>query len=132
MSLRRYRMGCATQTATVAAVDTFTTQRPGTLKQIQFNVGFNSITDNAELRCQISRSAVDDTGATGGAVTQALGGFWQAGNFVTSGLSQPNGNLIIDCNDKITIGESFYLNLTIIGTVSVSMDVVLVIEEAGA
>jgi len=132
MSLRRYRMSCSGQTATVSAVDTFTTQRPGTLKQIQFYVGFNSITDNAELRVQLSRSAVDDTGASGGAVTQAIGGFWQAGNFVTSGLSQPDGNHVIDCNDKITIGESFYLNLTIIGTVTVNMDVVLVIEEAGA
>jgi len=132
MSLRRYRLSCAAQTATVSAVDTFTSQRPGTLKQIQFYVAFNSITDNAELRVQLSRSAVDDTGASGGAVTQSIGGFWQQGNFVTSGLAQPVGVHVIDCNDKITIGESFYLNLTIIGTVSATMDVVLVVEEAGA
>lgn len=100
------------------------------LKQIQFGVAFDSVTDNASFRCQVSRAAISDFGGNGGAVTQSIGQFVQYGNFVTSGLSQPCGNHIVECNDKIRTGEALYLNSTGSGTFSALCEIILTIEEA--
>lgn len=129
MSLRRYRL-FSTISASANAADTFTAQRSGTLKMVQFGVLFDSITDNAVLRVQVSKAAVSDFSATGGAVSQSVAQFVQQGNFVTSGLAQPCGNLIVDCNDRIRTGEALYINAVASGTLSCNCDILLTIEES--
>lgn len=134
MSLRRYSMAAAI-TATGNASDTFVVQRAGTIKQICFHFTFDSITDGASLKAQISRAAVADFGTSanvGAPLTQALAKLFVFGNFVTSGLSQVQGNFIVECNDRITVGENLYINQIVAGTLACSLDVLLVVEESGS
>lgn len=128
-TLRRYKLG-NTINASGNASDTFTAQRPGVLRGIQFHIGFDSVTDGASVRIQVSRSAQADIPASGGAISNSLGEFHQYGNFVTSGLSQTAGNLLVDCNDRILLGESLYVNAVIAGTVNAIYTIILLIEEA--
>lgn len=128
MAIRRYKM-FAGVASTAAAVDTFTAQRPGRLKRIDFNCLFDCITDNGLAKVQVSRAAVNDFGGTAGAVTQALAQFMQQSNFVTSGLAQPQANYSIDCDDPIAVGEALYVNVVITGTVTITCEITLVMQE---
>ena len=132
MATRRYRL-YGSFSATANNIDSMVFQRKARVKQIIFGVTFDSITDNGALRVNVSRNAVADfqAGAGGTALpTNAIAQFIQYGNFVTSGLSQPNGNLIVDCNDDFQIGEYLFLNAIVGGTVTASVDIMVVTEEA--
>lgn len=119
----------ATITTTANALDTFTAQRPGRLKRVEIHTLFNSITDNADVRVQVSRSAVADFGTSGGAVTQTVAQLSQQGNFVTSGLAQPVGSFATECDDPIAVGEALYINALVTGTVAAATDIILVMQE---
>lgn len=129
MALRRYRL-VTTITATANASDYFTASRAGILKQVVFCTNFDCITDNGVAKCQVSRSAVGDFGATGGTITQTLAQQNLQSNLLTSGISQADHNLVVSCNDKIALGEALYLNSFASGTVSANVEVLLVIEES--
>lgn len=132
MSLRRYRLS-GSASSTTAAVDSMSAVRKGKLKQIIIATSFNSITDGARTRICISTAATDDGGtasAGGAVVTQTLAEVVNESNFVTSGLSQTDFNRTFDCNDDINIGTIIYLHIAVIaGTVTVSPDIILVVEE---
>jgi len=131
MPTRRYRLTASTS-STSAAIDSFAVARPGTIRQISFHMHFNSITDGASVQMQVSKSAVADFSVGAGTLTPALAEFYQYGNFVTSGLDQVAGNFVVDCNDKVNVGDVLYLNVVIAGTVAILTDVLLVVEEGGS
>lgn len=97
-----------------------------------FGVLFNSITDNASLTAAISRQPLNELGvatAGGAIITNVLAVFKMVSNFVTSGLAQPFGNLIVPCDDVFQVGDPLYLNLAIAGTLAPDIDVILVCDE---
>jgi len=129
MQIRRYRLN-ANISASANVVDTFTAQRSGTLRAVIFNILFDNITDNGTAKIMLSRAAIQDFAATGGAQTQTVAAVFQQSNFVTSGLAQPVGNFVIACNDRVSTGEALYVNALIGGTVAINCDIILVMEEA--
>lgn len=131
MTLRRYKLYGAVGT-TANAIDSTVFQRMGTVKQIIFGVTITSITANVLLRIQVSRGAISDfAGAAGGQslITASLAQYFLSGNFVTSGLSQIEGNYIVECNDKINPGDILYLNSVAAGTQTSTVDIIIVVDE---
>jgi len=127
-TLRRYKMA-ATVATTGNALDTFTAQRRGKLKQVFFYVTFDSLLDNVSVRMQVSRNAVSDIASGGGSVTGSLAEFYQYSNTLTSGFSQEIGCWVVECDDEILINESLYLNAVVAGSVGAVTQIVLVIAE---
>lgn len=131
MPLRRYRLYASTA-ATANAADSMQFPRAGTLKQILLCVRADSVTDNSAAIVSVSRVATRDNGnaASGGYyLTPTLAQFSLYGNFVTSGLSQPNLNQSYDLNDKVNLGDTLYLHFEISGTITAIVDVIVVIDE---
>lgn len=129
---RRYKLG-GNISSTGAAADSMVFQRKGKIVAVIWSVLFNSITDNASVQLSISRQAVSEIGAaaSGSALTSNyLATFAMQSNFVTSGLAQPGGNLVVPCNDTVQLGDTLYLGATVTGTVAAAVDVLIVVEEA--
>ena len=129
MQLRRYKL-TYTITATANGADTMSFQRPGRIRGINVNVLADSVTDNGVMRVQLSKSAVSDFGSTGGAISQSLAECHFQSNFVTSGLSQPNFNFTVPCDDRVQVGESVYINAVVSGTVSCTVQFTIIMEES--
>ena len=129
MPLRRYKL-YASGSATANAVDSFQFARPGVIKQISANLTFDSITDGASCKIQVSRGATSDFGIGTGAITQGLFQFSVYGNFVTSGLSQSNLNPIVETNDRVVVGDPLYVHAVIGGTVAYGCDILIVVDES--
>ena len=104
----------ATGSATGTSVAQVTIPSSSTIVGIQMSVSVDSITDNAQVRIELSKVPSNQI-----AVNGALDPFFESGlfsNFVTSGLSQPGligfYPVSIDCRQ----GEIIYLHATVAGT----------------
>ncbi len=131
MAIRRYRL-YASITATGAVQDSMVFQRPGKIKQVEWAVGINSITDNSAVTIQLSRSSVYEggTSAAGSQITAStISQVTSWSNFVTSGL---NSNPIIYasmCNDPVSAGEKLYINAAVSGTIQALTEILITVEE---
>lgn len=131
MSLRRYRLA-GSSSSTANAVDTMQVQRNGTIRQISISFQFDSVTDNALAKLQVSRQATNDFQVAAGgtvALSNSVAEAVACGNFATSGLSQMVSTIVIPCNDKVSVGELLYYHVVISGTVTVQTDIVISIDE---
>lgn len=130
MQLRRYRLSNTVSATGVA--DSMQFPRSGKIKQIIINQGFNAVTDNAQCTVSVTKASTNDayTSAGGGvALTQTIAENTIYSNFVTSGLAQPNGTTIFECNDAYSLGDILYLQALVVGTVSNTVGVIVVCEE---
>jgi hypothetical protein len=131
MALRRYRM-YASVTATGAVQDSMVFQRPCRIKQVEWAVAVNSITDNGSAFIQLSRASVYEggTSAAGSQITaQTISQYAAYANFVTSGLATNQGNQVVPCNDSMSAGEKLYINAAVGGTIQCLTEILITVEE---
>lgn len=111
-TLKLYGAGSATANA-VASVQIPSKTR---IRQVQYALVFDSITDNATLNVEVSRSSAREI-ATNGA-QQCICEIATTSNFVTSGLAQQSINGFVPCSIDVVQGQLIYLHAVVGGTVS--------------
>jgi len=105
----------ATGSATANGASSITIPSSSTLKQVQWAVRFNSITDGAQVDLELSLASAREIQTN--AAQQCISQVAFEGNFVTSGLAQTGINLIVPCNVRLTQGQLLYLHALVGGTV---------------
>lgn len=109
-TIQLYGTGAATATS-VASV---TIPTAGRLVGVQADVQMDSVTDNAQVRLELSKVPTNQIGTNG-----ALDPFLEVGmfgNFVTSGLSAFSVNQFFPVDVGVRQGEIVYLHATVSGT----------------
>ena len=106
----------ATGSATGNAVAQLTLPSAAIIKAIQYNVLFDSITDNALARFELSRSSATEIAVNNS--QQCCAEISVAGNFVTSGLAQPSVNGIFHVSLRFAQGQILYFHTVISGTLT--------------
>lgn len=104
----------ATGSATGTSVAQVTIPTAATLRGIQVGFAINSITDDAQVRIELSKVPTNQITTNG-----ALDPFFEIqlyGNFVTSGLSQTAVNMFFPWEVPCRQGEIVYLHATVGGT----------------
>lgn len=104
----------ATGSATANGVQSVIIPSRATLRQIQWAVRINSITDGAQLNLELSLASAREIAVN--EAQQSISEVALEGNFVTSGLSQNGINLIVPCNVPLNQGQLVYLHALIAGT----------------
>jgi len=106
----------ATGAATATSVAQITIPSSTTLKGIHVSAWFDSITDNAAVRLELSKVPTNQI-----AVNGALDPFLElafGGNFVTSGLAHFGINKFYPLSVACRQGEIVYIHATVAGTVT--------------
>jgi len=106
----------ATGSATGNAIAQLTIPSASTIRQIQYSITFDSITDNAAGQFELSRSSATEIAVNG--AQQSLCEVGVTGNFVTSGLAQPVIVGFIPCSFPFAQGQILYFHAVITGTVT--------------
>lgn len=106
----------ATGSATANAVASIVVPTRTRLVMVQWAVLFDSITDGGLLRLEISQTASTEIAVNDSQL--CVSELACAGNFVTSGLSQTNLNLVVPVNVAMAQGQKLYLHAVIGGTVT--------------
>lgn len=104
----------ATGSATATAAATVTIPAAGRIVGVQASVGIDSVTDNAQVRLELSKAPANQI-ATNGAIDPFLE-VGMYGNFVTSGLSQFGLNQFFPVDVPVRQGEIINLHATVAGT----------------
>lgn len=103
-------------------------QRPGTIKSVRFAVTHDSVTDNASIHVEVSKSPVTSSNATS-FNTSVIAMAASRSNFVTSGLSTGGINHQVMVNKPVGLGEILYINVAGTGTNAVSGSVLVDVED---
>jgi hypothetical protein len=111
--MRRYRI-YATGSGTANAVSQLVIPTSGTVRQINWAVRFNSITDGGQVDLELSQSSTTEI-ATNNAQQFVSSIRWE-GNFVTSGLAQGGINLIVPVSVHFDQGQILYWHAVVAGT----------------
>lgn len=105
----------ATGSATANAVQSIVIPSRTTLKQVQWAVRINSITDGAQLNLELSLASAREIAVN--EAQQSISEVVIESNFVTSGLAQSGINLIVPCSVPLNQGQLIYLHALVGGTV---------------
>lgn len=95
----------------------------GRIAGIQVDFSIDSITDGAQVRCELSKVPTNQI-----AVNGALDPFFEIGlygNFVTSGLAQTGVNQFFPVDVPVRQGEIVYLHVTVGGTATLFFNAIL-------
>lgn len=104
----------ATGSATATAAATVTIPSAGRIVGIQTNVSVDCVTDNGQVRLELSKAPANQI-ATNGAIDPFLEvGFYS--NFATSGLSANGINQFFPVDVPVRQGEIINLHATVAGT----------------
>jgi hypothetical protein len=104
----------ATGSATANAVAQLVIPSASTIRAVQYSILFDSVTDAAILRLELSRASATEIAVNGAQMSVAE--FGACSNFVTSGLSQPVivGQIMV--NASFAQGQIIYLHSVVAGT----------------
>ena len=105
----------ATGSATANAVANVTIPSRTTLRQIQWAVRFNSITDGAQVNLELSLASAREIAVN--EAQQSVSEIVYEQNFVTSGMNMGNVNLVVPCSVPLSQGQLLYLHALVGGTV---------------
>lgn len=106
----------ATGSATGTSVAQVTIPSSATIHAVQVSFNIDCITDNGQIRIELSKVPTNQIGTNG-----ALDPFLEVGlysNFVTSGLAQPLLCQTFPLNVPCRQGEIIYLHATVLGTIT--------------
>lgn len=104
----------ATGSATATSVAQVTIPSASTIHAVQIDFTVDSITDNGQVRLELSKVPTNQIGTNG-----ALDPFLEVGyfgNFVTSGLFGSSLNQLFPVNVPCRQGEIVYIHATVSGT----------------
>jgi hypothetical protein len=104
----------ATGSATGNAVAQLTIPSAATIRAIQYSILFDSVTDAAILRVELSRASATEIAVNGAQMSICEIG--TCSNFVTSGLSQPVNVGQIMVNASFAQGQIIYFHAVVAGT----------------
>lgn len=113
----------ATGSATATSVAQVTIPSTSVIHGVQINMAVDSVTDNAQVRLELSKVPTNQIGTNG-----ALDPFLEIGtygNFVTSGLAQNQVNLFFPLNVPCRQGEIIYVHATVSGTATYYVNAIL-------
>jgi hypothetical protein len=109
-SLKLYGTG----SATANAVANIIVPTRSTIKGVQVCFWFDSITDNAQVNCEISKASAREIAVNG--AQQCICEVSIAGNFLTSGLAQFAVNQFFPVSVPVVQGQIIYLHALVTGT----------------
>ena len=113
----------ATGSATANAVAQLVIPSASSIRAIQYSILFDSITDGAFARIELSRSSATEIAVNG--AQQCICELGMLSNFVTSGLSQPSLAGILHVMFPFAQGQIIYLHAVVAGTVTYYANFVL-------
>lgn len=118
-TLKLYGTGSATANAVASVV----IPTAGKLKGIQVCMWIDSITDNAQVNCEVSRASAREIAVNG--AQQCVVEVSLAGNFVTSGLAQAGVNQFFPVDVPVTQGQIIYLHALVTGTATYNFTAII-------
>lgn len=118
-TIQLYGTGAATATSVAQVV----IPSQGRIVGIQVMLMVDSITDNAQVRIEVSKVPTNQT-TTNGALDPMLE-VGLSGNFVTSGLAQTGVNQFFPVDVPVRQGEIVYFHATVAGTVTYFFNAIL-------
>lgn len=104
----------ATSTATANAATQVVIPGKTRIKGVQMALMVNSITDNAAVQIEISRTSAREIGVNGAQQAIVEVALWN--NFVTSGMTQFGINQFFPCDIPVIQGQIIYLHAVVTGT----------------
>lgn len=124
--MRTYKL-YFTQSATTNNVASIQFARSGVVSHLRWSAFFVAKTDGAAATAELSMQAVQQIGVnnTIGVIDEIRGN----SNFVTSGLAMGQINVERSLAFPVNAGESFYINMLVSGTASLSGTVFIDVEE---
>ena len=114
----------ATGAATATSVAQVTIPAAATLKGVYINFALDCVTDNGQVRAELSKVPTNQIGTNG-----ALDPFLEVGvfsNFVTSGLATGGVNAFMPLDVQCRQGEIVYLHVTVSGTATYYFNAIFV------
>lgn len=118
-TLKLYGTGSATANAVAQIIIPSKTR----LKGIQVTMWVDSITDNAQVNCEVSKASAREIAVNG--AQQCIAEVSIAGNFVTSGLAQFAVNQFFPIDVDVVQGQIVYLHALVTGTATYNFTALL-------
>jgi hypothetical protein len=119
-SLKLYGTG----SATANAVANVLIPTRGKLKGIAVALWADSVTDNAQVNCEVSKASAREIAVNG--AQQCVVEVGLAGNFLTSGLAQFGVNQFFPLDIDVTQGQLIYLHAVVTGTLTYNFTGVII------
>lgn len=114
----------ATGSATATSVAQVTIPSAGRIVGIQFNIAVDSITDNGQVRLELSKVPTNQIGTNG--ALDPICEFGVFSNFVTSGLMHSSDVGFLPVSITCRQGEIIYLHATVAGTATYYANFILI------
>lgn len=112
-----------TGSATANAVAQIIIPNKTTIKGVQICLWIDSVTDNAQVNCEVSRASAREIAVNGS--QQCIVEASIAGNFATSGLAQFAVNQFFPVNVPVVQGQIIYLHAVVTGTATYNFTAVV-------
>jgi len=118
-TLKLYGTGSATANAVASVI----IPSGGRIKGVQVCLWIDSVTDNAQVNCEVSRASAREIAVNG--AQQCIVEASVAGNFATSGLAQFGVNQFFPVDVPTSQGQIIYLHAVVTGTVTYNFTAVI-------
>lgn len=112
-----------TGSATANAVAQIIIPSAGRIKGVQVCLWIDSVTDNAQVNCEISKASAREIAVNG--AQQCVCEVSIAGNFATSGLAQFGVNQFFPVDVPVVQGQIIYLHALVTGTATYNFTAVV-------
>lgn len=112
-----------TGSATANAVAQIIIPSAGRIKGVQVCLWIDSVTDNAQVNCEVSKASAREIAVNG--AQQCICEVSIAGNFATSGLAQFGVNQFFPVDAQVVQGQIIYLHALVTGTATYNFTAVL-------